>query len=88
MDTGNFRRYRWLDYKVRRNPSLIFVFIIWSFIVVSEIRYTEALLEDGLVDKILTFLRANDWSAEVMLLQVIIYIHVFDLILINTECKN
>ena len=32
-------------------------------------KYTQTLLEDGLVDKILTFLRLNDWSNEVMLLQ-------------------
>ena len=32
-------------------------------------KYTQSLLEDGLVDKILTHLRSNDWSNEVMLLQ-------------------
>ena len=25
-------------------------------------KYTQSLLEDGLVDKILTYLRSNDWS--------------------------
>ena len=32
-------------------------------------KYTESLLEDGLVDKILTFLKTNEWNKEVMLLQ-------------------
>lgn len=32
-------------------------------------KYTQSLLEDGLVDKILTFLRLNEWTKEVGILQ-------------------
>ena len=32
-------------------------------------KYTQSLLEDGLVDKVLSFLKANDWTVEVMMLQ-------------------